>query len=68
MTRHPEFTAVLFVLCICTFGWPFISIPGGDSLEAMFYYLFISWAIVIGILLLVALLGNNEGEKGREPN
>lgn len=64
MLRHPEFNVVLFVLCICTFGWPFISIPGSNSLEAMFYYLFLSWGIVIGLLLFMALLSENEDTPG----
>ncbi|SHO43781.1 hypothetical protein [Desulfopila aestuarii] len=55
MLRHPEFSVVLFFLCLCIFGWPFISIPGASSLKSMFYYLFISWGIIIVLLFLIGI-------------
>jgi len=67
MLRHPEFSVVLFFLCLCIFGWPFISIPGADSLKSMFLYLFISWGIVIVLLFLIGNTGaesdNQDGNR-----
>jgi uncharacterized membrane protein len=51
---HPEFIAVLFILCTALFGWPFISITGPSSPVAMFIYLFVVWAAVIALLSCIA--------------
>lgn len=68
MLRHPEFSLVLFFLCLCIFGWPFISIPGSDSLKSMFYYLFFFWASVIALLFLIGMANaENNDNDGNQP-
>lgn len=54
LLRHPEFSAVLLLLCTALFGWPFISIAGPSSPAAMFVYLFIVWGAVIVLLFFLA--------------
>lgn len=51
---HPEFSAILLLLCTALFGWPFISIAGPASPTAMYVYLFIVWAAVIVLLFFLA--------------
>lgn len=55
MLRQPEFSVVLFVICLVIFSWPVLSIPGVESPRSMFYYLFFQWAVVIFLLFLLGL-------------
>ena len=47
-----ELSLVLCAICLILFLWPFLSTSLQSRLNTLFFYLFIVWAISIGILLI----------------
>ena len=52
MVLKTELSLVLCVICLILFLWPFLSTSLLSRLKILFFYLFIIWAIIIGILLI----------------
>jgi len=49
-----ELSWILFVISLILFLWPFLSTSILSSLKVLFFYLFIIWAILIGIVLFIS--------------
>jgi len=47
-----ELSLILCAVSLILFLWPFLSTSLLSSLKALFFYFFILWAIIIGILLI----------------
>ncbi len=52
----PGFQVLLFCLFAALFNWPILSIAGRFRDQTLFYYLFLAWALLI---LLLLLMGRN---------
>ncbi len=52
MVLKTELSLVLCVICLILFLWPFLCTSILSRLKILFFYLFIIWAIIIGILLI----------------
>jgi hypothetical protein len=42
----------LFFFCLVLFTWPLLSVVQDSDAEAVFYYLYLSWGLVILLLFL----------------
>jgi hypothetical protein len=47
-----ELSLILCTVSLILFLWPFLSTSILSSLKSLFFYLFIIWAITIGVLLI----------------
>ncbi len=49
-----EFHILVFCLTLVLFSWPLVSSSDFDRINAMFVYLFVSWAIVVFLQYLIS--------------
>ena len=52
MVLRTELGLILCIFSLIFFLWPFLSMSILSRLNALFFYLFTIWAIIIGILLI----------------
>lgn len=52
--RQTESHILLFLISLVLFSWPVVSYSDVERLKVMFVYLFVAWAVVVGLLFLVS--------------
>jgi hypothetical protein len=49
-----EFHVLVFCLSLILFSWPLVSPADFDRINAMFVYLFVCWAVIIFLQILIS--------------
>ncbi|MHC4944702.1 MAG: hypothetical protein ACYTG7_16920 [Planctomycetota bacterium] len=59
-----EFELLLFIVGLIFFSWPFLRIADGKDVQTLYVFLFLTWTIIIGILILTTRAINRYHKNG----